>query len=101
MIAMVLLLIINQKKDYISTIRNIDKIKKYSKQTTNKAILFAYTLFVKEFFQLKISNFFERDQKFSMKANIDSVNVYLENETKLLSEWLISDDEDFINDTFS
>ena len=28
-------------------------------------------------------------------------NVYLENETKLLSEWLISDDEDFINDTFS
>ena len=31
---------------------------------------------------------------------IDS-NVYLENETKLLSEWLISDDEDFINDTFS
>ena len=36
-----------------------------------------------------------------MKANIDSVNVYLENETKLLSEWLISDDEDFINDTFS
>lgn len=90
------------KKDYLSTIRNIDKIKKYSKQTTNKAILFAYTLFCKRVFSTQnIKFFFERDQKFSMKANIDSVNVYLENETKLLSEWLISDDEDFINDTFS
>ena len=46
------------KKDYISTIRNIDKIKKYSKQTTNKAILFAYTLFCKKSFSTQNIKFF-------------------------------------------
>lgn len=90
------------RKDYLNTINNINKIKKYNKQTTDKAISFAYTLFCKRVFSTQNINFsFQNDEKFSMKAKIDSINLFSDKENKLLGDWLISDDEDFINEKSS
>lgn len=90
------------KKDYLKTVSNINKIKKYDKQTIDKAIIFAHTLFCKRVFSTNnINFFFQRDQKFTMKAKIDSTDIFSEKENKLLSDWLISDDEDFINGKFT
>ena len=63
------------------------------------AIAFAYRLFCRRIFETKNIKFsFKRDQNFTLNANFNPDDIYDLENLEMLSKWLETNDEDYIND---